>query len=149
MHRGEMPDTNRRVQNIIDEFVRQLTQVAREEAARVVMGGIGSTGSTSRSASRDGRGAKRSAEDLAHLEEQVVAFVTKHPGLRIEQINEQLGTDTKSLALPIRKLIATKKLKTQGTRRATKYFAGGSGAAATKPTSKPKARGSKRARAKK
>lgn len=141
-----MTDTNRRVQNIIDAFVRQLTEVAREEAARVVLGGLGSTGHAARTASRDGRGAKRSADDLARLEEQVVAFVAKHPGLRIEQINEQLGTSTKVLALPIRKLVAGRKLKTVGQRRATKYFVNGIGLAKAKATAKPKARRSKNRR---
>jgi hypothetical protein len=68
-----------------------------------------------------------------------VAFVAKHPGLRIEQINKELGTSTKELMLPIRKAIAAKVVKTEGERRATKYFAGGGG----KTTSKK--RGKKRA----
>jgi hypothetical protein len=37
---------------------------------------------------------------------QFAAFVKAHPGLRIEQINKELGTTTKDMALPIRKLIA-------------------------------------------
>ena len=49
--------------------------------------------------------------------------MTKHPGLRIEQINKQLGTTTKDLALPIRKLIAEGALKTKGEKRSTAYFA--------------------------
>jgi predicted transcriptional regulator len=51
-------------------------------------------------------------------------FVAKHPGLRIEQINKQLGTTTKDLALPIRKLIADGSLKAKGKKRSTTYFAG-------------------------
>ncbi len=47
----------------------------------------------------------------------------KNPGLRIEQINKQLGTTTKSLALPIRKLVAEKRVKTKGAKRSTAYFA--------------------------
>ena len=52
------------------------------------------------------------------------AYVMKHPGLRIEQINKQLGTTTKDLALPIRKLIADGALKAKGEKRSTTYFAG-------------------------
>ena len=139
-----MRDTNRRVQTIVDEFVAKLTQVAREEAANLVLGGLGSTGRSTRSVSSNGsRGAKPTAEDLAQLEQRVLAFVGKHPGLRIEQINAEMGTSTKDLALPIRKLVASRKLKTVGQRRATKYFAGGGGSAAAKNGTKPKARGSK------
>lgn len=50
-------------------------------------------------------------------------FVAKNPGLRIEQINKQLGTTTKELALPIRKLVASGAVKTKGKRRSTSYFA--------------------------
>ena len=50
-----------------------------------------------------------------------------NPGLRIEQINKQLGTTTKDLALPIRKLIAEGALKAKGEKRSTTYFAGEGG----------------------
>jgi len=36
-----MAETNRRVQSIIDRFVTELTQVAREEAASIVLEGLG------------------------------------------------------------------------------------------------------------
>jgi hypothetical protein len=71
-----------------------------------------------------GRGAKRTADELDNLAETFHSFVAKHPGLRIEQINKQLGTSTKDLALPIRKLIAEGALKTKGEKRSTTYFAG-------------------------
>lgn len=49
---------------------------------------------------RGGRGAKRSAEDLQALSATLASFVKAHSGLRIEQINKELGTTTKDLALP-------------------------------------------------
>jgi hypothetical protein len=70
-----------------------------------------------------GRGAKRTAADLDQLGTSFVSFVAKHPGLRIEQINKELGTSTKDLALPIRKLIAEGQIKTKGKKRSTTYFA--------------------------
>lgn len=45
--------------------------------------------------------------------------------IRIEEINREMGTSTKELALPIRKLIAAKAIKSVGAKRSTKYFAGG------------------------
>ena len=51
-------------------------------------------------------------------------FVTANPGMRIEQINKELGTSTRDLQLPIRKLISTGSLKSKGEKRATTYFAG-------------------------
>jgi hypothetical protein len=44
--------------------------------------------------------------------------------MRIEQINKQLGTTTKDLALPIRKLISEGAITTKGQKRSTTYFAG-------------------------
>ena len=49
--------------------------------------------------------------------------MSKHPGLRIEQINKEIGTSTKDLALPIRKLVAEKRVKVKGKKRSTTYYA--------------------------
>jgi len=124
-----MTDTNRRVQHVIDAFVTQLTQIAREEAARVVLGGFGPIKGIANHARASGRGEKRSHESLEGLQEKLRGYIAKHPGLRVEEINRALGTNTKDLALPIRKLIASKSIRTIGQRRATKYFAGGEKAA--------------------
>ena len=45
-----------------------------------------------------------------------------NPGQRIEQIADGMGTSTKELNLPAKKLIAGKQLKTKGQNRATQYF---------------------------
>jgi hypothetical protein len=73
---------------------------------------------------RGGRGAKRTAADLDALSERVATFVKATPGLRIEQINKELGTTTKDLALPIRKLIADGVINAKGQKRSTTYFPG-------------------------
>jgi predicted transcriptional regulator len=73
---------------------------------------------------RGGRGAKRSQEDLEALSERFASFVKANPGLRIEQINKQLGTTTKDLALPIRKLISEGLIGVKGQKRSTTYFPG-------------------------
>lgn len=124
-----MSDTSSRVQSVIDRFVSELTAIAREEAAKIVLGGIAPSRSVRKAASNGtAGGGKRSAERLEALQTEILAFVKSHPGLRIEQINEQLGTSTKDLALPIRKLVTAKRLHVKGQRRATKYFAGGNAA---------------------
>lgn len=66
-------------------------------------------------------GVKRSEADIQTLMDKFIRFVRKNPGLRIEQINEQLGTSTKDLALPVRKLVASNQLRTKGEKRATTY----------------------------
>ena len=142
-----MSDTNRRVQSVIDRFVSELTSIAREEAARVVLGGSARAGrapTASNGATAGSHGATRSPERIEAMQTKLIAFVKSHPGLRIEQINAELGTTTKDVALPIRKLVAAKQLKTSGARRATKYFAGGKGSA--KGAGSAKKHGSKKRR---
>jgi hypothetical protein len=67
------------------------------------------------------KGAKRTGEELEALTKNVLSYVKRNPGQRVEQIAAGLGSTTKELALPIIKL--GKALKTQGQRRGTKYSA--------------------------
>jgi hypothetical protein len=143
-----MLDATHRVQAILDRFVAELTQVAREEATRMVLAGFGAPTSNRRAVANGSAtmassartvsppkrtrasGVKRSPEDLQALQDRVHDFIAAHPGLRIEQINKQLGTRTNELALPLRKLIAAKLVRTSGHRRSTTYVA----SARTAPT---------------
>ena len=129
-------DMNRAVQG----FVAQITELARRAAIDTLESAFGgraarSGGSVAAAAPaptsvgragrpRGGRGAKRSAADLEALSDQFATFVKSNPGLRIEQINKQLGTTTKDLALPIRKLIADGVISAKGQKRSTTYFPG-------------------------
>lgn len=110
------------IQRLVDDFVAQVSDLARRAAIDTLAGALG--GSSRISSRANGRGYKRGSKDLGQLSETLLAFVAKNPGLRIEQINKQLGTTTKALALPIRKLLASGSLKSKGNRRATAYFPG-------------------------
>lgn len=90
---------------------------ARARAPGKVNGSNGSNGHAR------AKGEKRAPEYLEAMGEKFVAFVAKNPGLRIEQINKQLGTTTKDLQLPIRKALADGTLKSKGEKRSTQYFA--------------------------
>ena len=118
------------VQKLVDDFVAQLGELWRRQAIDSLTGMDGGRG-RGRSAGAGlalgrprGRGAKRTADELEQLADSFVEFVTKNPGLRIEQINKQLGTSTKDLALPIRKLLADGVVKAKGKKRSTAYFPG-------------------------
>ncbi len=122
-----MSDFQTEMNRVVSDFVAQITELARAAARDMIdealgKGAKGSLAGLGRSRGR-GRGAKRSSDELDKLSEQFHAFVAKHPGLRIEQINKQLGTSTKDLALPIRKLVSEGALKTKGEKRSTTYFA--------------------------
>lgn len=120
------------VQKLVDGFVEALAEIWRRQAIDSLTGmGGGRGGQGGRAATSGislgrgrGRGAKRTTDELDQLADAFVEFVTKNPGLRIEQINKQLGTSTKDLALPIRKLLAEGVVKAKGKKRSTAYFPG-------------------------
>lgn len=132
-----MKNLDSEITRLVDAFVADLTALARA-AARATLdealeGALGrrAGGRTSSAAPRAPRaaarakGAKRTPAELAQIQDKVIAFITESPGLRIEQINAALGTSTTDLALPLRKLVGDGVLRTEGQRRATKYFPGG------------------------
>jgi len=126
-----MSDFQTEMNRVVTDFVAQITELARAAARDMIdqalgKGGVVVRAGRGRSLGSVGRGsgAKRSSDELDRMADDFHAFVAKHPGLRIEQINKQLNTTTKDLALPIRKLIAEGALKTKGTKRSTTCFAG-------------------------
>ena len=133
-----MSDFQTEMNRVVQGFVSQITELARRAAIDTLesaFGGRGRGGAAAAAAlagvnlgrvgrPRGGRGAKRSSADLEALSERFASFVKANPGLRIEQINKQLGTTTKDLALPIRKLISEGMISAKGQKRSTTYFPG-------------------------
>jgi hypothetical protein len=135
-----MSDFQNEMNRTVQSFVTQISELARRAALETLESAFGAGGprqgngkgavSAAPATSghvgrpRGGRGAKRTAEDLEALSGQVASFVKSHPGLRIEQINKELGTSTKELALPIRKLLADNVITSKGQKRSTTYFPG-------------------------
>src|ERR1700760_4016105 len=140
-----MSDFQTEMNRTVQGFVAQITELARRAAINTLEsafgeraagggGGGGGGGGVAAAAIPDraaragrppgGRGARRTAADLEALAEQVASFISANPGLRIEQINKELGTTTKDLALPIRKLISEGAINAKGQKRSTTYFPG-------------------------
>jgi hypothetical protein len=139
-----MSDFQNEMNRVVQGFVAQITELARRAAIDTLesaFGGRAPVSGSSRGAApaaaaavlanfgrvgrpRGGRGAKRTSADLEALSERFASFVKANPGLRIEQINKQLGTTTKDLALPIRKLISEGVISAKGQKRSTTYFGG-------------------------
>jgi predicted HTH transcriptional regulator len=127
-----MSDFQNEMNRVVQGFVAQITELARRAAIDTLESAFGAPVAAAALAAsfgrvgrpRGGRGAKRSSADLEALSERFASFVKANPGLRIEQINKQLGTTTKDLALPIRKLISEGMISAKGQKRSTTYFPG-------------------------
>lgn len=68
------------------------------------------------------KGQKRSRDEILALRNQLEAFVTSNPGLRIEEISKKMGKETSELTRPMKQLVDAQKVRTEGVRRATRYF---------------------------
>jgi hypothetical protein len=131
-----MSDFQNEMNRVVQGFVAQITDLARRAAIESLesalkggmsRGGRGGGSALSFGSTRGrGKGIKRTSDELDGLSDKFVEFVKTNPGLRIEQINKQLGTTTKDLQLPIRKLVAEGVLKVKGQKRSTQYFPGAS-----------------------
>ncbi len=72
-------------------------------------------------ASKSGR---RSIKELDLAADKVAAFLKDRGAeMRIEEINKALGTSTRELMRPIKKLLSLGKIQKRGDRRSTTYFA--------------------------
>jgi glutamate-1-semialdehyde aminotransferase len=74
------------------------------------------------SGSRGGTTGRRSSEDVEQIGSSLFEHVTRNPGQRGEQIAEALSMDTKTIRLPMKKLIEDKRVKTKGERRGMRYY---------------------------
>jgi hypothetical protein len=144
-----MSDVEEDLRMRVDTFVDELSALIRRQALLAVEdvlgkgeGGAGRRGRRGRPAAEavvaaraGGRrgarlvmakrrpGEKRSPVELARITDQVFGYIKSNAGQGVEQIAKGLGTSTKELTLPIRKLLREKKLGSKGQKRATRYFA--------------------------
>jgi len=147
-----MSDFQSQINKLVDSFVTQVTAVARQAAMDTLTAALGAAnrggGGGRRAAAvsdfggggggKRAKGAKRPQNEIERTKDRVNDFIHRNPGLRIEQINKELGTSTRDLSLPLRKLISDGAVRTEGEKRSTQYFPGDgksrgeSGAAAPK-----------------
>jgi hypothetical protein len=127
---------NDRIRSRVEAFAEELSALIRDSAMETVRDALGG-GSAPRRGARGGRsastapvrggrrekGQKRDPSEIERLTGRLLDYVKGNAGQRIEQIAAGMGTVTKELNLPVKKLIAQKSLKTKGQKRATQYFA--------------------------
>jgi hypothetical protein len=128
------------VRSRVESFVAELSDLIRRSAMETVqqalaggdeaprrgrrgaVGGRRGGAVVARATRARAKGAKRSPDELEKLTGQLLSYVKSNPGQRIEQIADGMGTSTKELNLPAKKLLGTKSIKTRGHKRATQYF---------------------------
>ena len=125
---------DREIQAKVQTFVAELSSLVKTSALESVQQALGGTAVAARRPARaragaplivrrrGAQGGKRSPEVVAKTDELVLTYVRAHQGQGVEELGKGLRMPTKELKLPIAKLVGTKKLKTKGQKRGTKYF---------------------------
>ena len=137
------PSLDQEIRSRIQSFLDELSQLVKAQALEAVHEALAGTSGPARRgpgrprkvSMRPGRAprvmakpavrsqrARRLPEDLARLQANVLTTVKAKQGQRLEEIGKALKTDTAVLKRPVAMLLASKMLKTTGTRRGTKYF---------------------------
>jgi hypothetical protein len=143
-----MPDLESQIRARIDAFVTDINDLVRQAALEVVndalLGGPRGARARGRGARRGRRaqagyaevpqlatgapararrkGERRTPEELAATLERLATYITQNPGQGIEAIGKGMNTPTRELTLPIRKLLADKRIRKRGQKRSTKYY---------------------------
>lgn len=142
-----MSNVEQEIRSQVDAFVSQLSALVRKSALEAVANALregqpaaqrkpgraaksvpqpqetkkaGRPAKAAKSARK--KGEKRSKDELVAVTQRVLEHIRVNSGQGVEQIAKELGTSTKELSLPLRKLLAEKKIVSKGEKRATKYF---------------------------
>ncbi len=154
-----MNGLNSQIRDRIDAFVTELSELIRRAAVESVTEALGVDGQVApairvrparglAAGSVRERGGKRSPDEIERTTRTVLEYIAANPGQGVEQIAKALSLPTKELTLPIKKLIATRQIATEGQKRATKYSpaaAESSSAGSTRAQGGRKPRAGKRA----
>ena len=133
-------DIDSKIRGLVDSFAGDLASLIRESAMDTVRDALGGVVPSGRRTGVRGRpaaasplgarrvaaalpkGAKRPPDEIVQLTAQLGEYIKTHKGERIEQIAKGMNVSTRELNLPVKKLLATKAIKTKGQKRATQYF---------------------------
>ncbi len=139
----------------VDAFVVDLTAAIRQSALEAVRSALDLNGAspaprgrpakagkrTTRKArpSKKGGRIRRTTEDLDAMGAAITDHVQVNPGARLEQISSAIGEPSKDLKRPIQILLAAGRLRTEGKKRGTMYFASSGRATKKKRTARKQA----------
>ncbi len=139
------------IRDSVDNFVAELSDLIRESALETVREAlanelvptprsvgrpakrpVGRPRKTAgrkpgRPAKKSGKRVRRTIEDLEGFAERIHTYVQSHPGVGVVAIGKGVRLSTKDVKRPIQMLLGAKRLRTEGAKRGTTYFAGKKG----------------------
>jgi len=136
-----MLDPHREIQALVDNFVADLSELAKRIAIEQLKAAFGvgaklagtKLGSVklppiTMSAPKPSRAnrARRGQREIEALRGKLLSAIADQPGRRAEDISASLGAKTAEIAQPLRRLVAERLVRTEGARRGTRYFSAGS-----------------------
>jgi len=130
------------IRSLVENFTNELTQVIRRAALEEVHAkltlaigdvsapkrrGPGRPRATVRKGAvrtgKRGRPGKFTPEQMEKHGASILALLKKSPGARSAQLAAAMKMDADTLRIPLKALMAAKKIKVKGQKRGTKYFA--------------------------
>lgn len=109
---------NRDIEMVVKDFVGSLEKIFAERTAKQMNDLVSNLTNGKKTALI---AEKRTPDKLDALQDALLAFLKKNPGLRCEEIAKGMEVTTADLSLPIRRL--GKKIKHQGVARGRRYWA--------------------------
>ncbi len=108
---------------LMTTLVAEVSAVAREVIASAFADALRESPRASRRTTPATQRPRRTNAELTATTNRLRAFIARHPGMRIEAINDHLGTTTAELRLPLIRLLRDHEIRAEGARRSTAYFA--------------------------
>ncbi len=123
-----MSDIQHAINERIDEFVAQITELAKQAALETLESGLSGGGRRGSDKVLTGgargrrKSGKRSPEEIQVHADELLNHLRENQGQRMEAIAKALGSTTKDLTLPIKKLLQQGLVRVEGQKRATSYY---------------------------
>lgn len=125
-----MSDVHDRIEQCIDAFAADMSEIVRRvafESVSRVLAGEPAIAPAARAQLRAARraGGKRTRREIERTTAALERYIRTTPGRRMEELSSDLGLDSRELALPVRRLLEARRIRTEGHKRATRYFPAG------------------------
>ncbi len=121
-------DLCNRIEHLVEEYISATRAAAQAALSRAFATGSSATARPSRStppwptSSRSRQGARRAADEIGALSERLYEAVCRTPGETMAVIAPAVGSTARDLNRPMLRLKQAGRVRSVGTRHATRYF---------------------------